>query len=125
MTGVQTCALPIFGPSADSFKVYSDSYGFRVVGKSETTTFTRVLVKAVPIGPIMCSLNGGTLAYQGSQSAKVRRFVSGSSQPDSGLTITVYDGFLGSTDDPVTDGTYLEATEYGGRWVATQRRGCP
>lgn len=115
----------MFGPSANSFKVYSDSYGFRVVGASESSTFTRVLVKATQIGPVLCSLDGGTLAYQGSRSAKVRRFVSGSSQPDSGLTITVYDAFLDSTDDPVADGTYLEATEYGGRWVATQRRGCP
>tara|TARA_R110000868_G_scaffold113676_1_gene304898 strand:- start:814 stop:1449 length:636 start_codon:yes stop_codon:yes gene_type:complete len=126
-SGATTPAIgSVFGPMVDAFTLYSDSYGFTVVGKSETTPFRRVLVQQHRVTGIIVEIGtgGGGLAYQGSNTAKVLRFVSGSSQPDTTMTVTVYDGFLDSGES-LTSGTVCDAQLRGGRWVITQTRGCP
>lgn len=112
-----------FGPMLDSYKLNSDGYGFTVIGKSETTPFRRVLVQQHRVTGIIVTLDS-TLSYQGSVTASVRRFVSGSSQPDTSMDVTVHDCFLESGES-VASGTACDAELRGGRWVITQTRGCP
>mgnify|MGYP003648292517 CR=1 FL=1 len=125
-SGATTPAIgSVFGPMLDAFTLYSDSYGFTVVGKSETSPFRRVLVQQHRVTGIVVQIGsgGGGLAYQGSNTAKVLRFVSGSSQPDTTMTVTVYDGFLETGWKLVPD-QVCDAELRGGRWVVTQSRGC-
>lgn len=111
----------VFGPMLDSFKLNSDGYGFRIVGANETSPFRRVLVIQQPPSCIYATL-GGTLNYQDSVSATVKRFVSGSSQPSTSMTVTAYDGFLESGMS--VSSVDVELCFNGGRWVAAQTRGC-
>lgn len=111
-----------FGPMASSFKGMSDSYGFIVVGKSETSPVKRVLVRQCPPSEIIVSLDA-SLSYQGSVTASVLRFVSGSSQPDTSMNLTAYDCFLESGS--LNSGTVCNCGRRGGRGVITQARGCP
>lgn len=114
-----------FGPRATAFDMQSDFYGFVVVGKNETSPVRRVLVKQVVPAQVAVQL-ANSLSYQGSSaSAKVLRFVSGSSQPDSGLTLpTLYDYLLESGQTVATN-SYGIAGRFGGRAVLTGLRGCP
>lgn len=126
-SGATTPAIgSVFGPMVDAFTLYSDSYGFTVVGRSETTPFRRVLVQQHRVTGLIVEIGtgGGGLSYQGSNTAKVLRFVSGSSQPDSSMTVTVYDCFMESGQS-LASGTVCDAELRGGRWVVTQTRGCP
>lgn len=126
-SGATTPAIgSVFGPMLDAFTLNSDGYGFTVVGRSETTPFRRVLVQQHRVTGIIVEIGtgGGGLAYQGSNTAKVLRFVSGSSQPDTTMTVTVYDCFMES-GDTLAAGTVCDAELRGGRWVVTQTRGCP
>jgi hypothetical protein len=126
-SGATTPAIgSVFGPMVDAFTLNSDGYGFTVVGKSETSPFRRVLVQQHRVTGLIVEIGtgGGGLSYQGSNTAKVLRFVSGSSQPDSSMTVTVYDCFM-SSGESLASGTVCDAELRGGRWVVTQTRGCP
>ena len=121
-SGATTPAVgDVFGPMLNSFKLNSDGYGFRVVGQNEEEPFRRVLVLQQP-PPVIYGTLDSTLDYQGSQTVSVKRFVSGSSQPDSSLNVTAHDGFLESGKSlGVVD---VELALNGGRWVVVQTRGC-
>lgn len=125
-SGATTPAIgSVFGPMLDAFTLNSDGYGFTVVGKSETTPFSRVLVQQHRVTGLVVQIGsgGGGLVYQGSNVAKVLRFVSGSSQPDSLMTVTVHDCYLESGWKLVPD-QVCDAVLRGGRWVIPQSRGC-
>lgn len=123
-SGATTPAVgDVFGPMLDSFKLNSDGYGFRVVGQNETSPFRRVLVLQQPPDGLHGTLDG-TLSYQGSQTVSVRRFVSGSSQPDTSMNVTAYDGYLESGQS-LSNSQGVDLELRGGRWVITQTRGCP
>jgi hypothetical protein len=113
----------VFGPMLNSFRLNSDGYGFRIIGQSETSPFRRVLVLQQPPDGLHGTLDG-TLSYQGSQTVSVRRFVSGSSQPDTSMNVTAHDGYL-TSGQSLSNNQGVDLELRGGRWVVTQTRGCP
>lgn len=113
----------VFGPGPDSHNMIANFYGYRVVGKVESATVYRCLVKAESVSSVYGQLSG-SLSYQGTATASIRRFVSASSQPDSSFTVTSYDGFLASGKS-LASGTRVILTELGGKAVVTQSSACP
>ena len=114
----------VYGPGPSSHNMIGNFYGFRVVGKVESASSVyRCLVKAETVTSVYGQLSG-SLSYQSYATASVRRFVSGSSQPDSSFTVTAYDGYLASGKS-LASGTRIALTEFGGKAVVTQSSACP
>lgn len=107
----------MLAPIKDSFKLTNYGYGFRVVGKNETSPFRIVMVLQEPPQGLYVQLNED-LAYQDSATAKVLLFEGMGTTTDSVMTVEVYDGLLESAQK-VVSGAKMDVVLRGGKWLGT------
>lgn len=114
-----------FIPIPDSFKLTAKGYGFRVVGKSETTPARRVLVLQEPPQSIVVTLDGD-LESDSTATASVRLFAGGGSYPDSSFNVTAYGDFVPSGKKlAASSSNPVKLSLLGGKWVADTSKVCP